>query len=65
MTFSDTPRVRDWAPLTGIRVVDMADPLSAFAGKVLADLGADVLLIEPPEGAPLRRSGPVMCGKGI
>ena len=48
MTFSDTPRVRDWAPLTGIRVVDMADPLSAFAGKVLADLGADVLLVEPP-----------------
>ena len=63
MTFADTLRVRDGAPLAGIRVVDLAGPLSAFAGKVLADLGADVLLIEPPEGAPLRRSGPFLADR--
>ena len=63
MTFSDTPRVRDGAPLGSIRVVDLADPFSAFAGKVLADLGADVLLIEPPEGAPLRRFGPFLADR--
>jgi len=40
--------------LAGIRVVDLAGEPAAIAGRVLADLGADVVLVEPPEGVPLR-----------
>jgi len=40
--------------LAGIRVVDLAGEPAAIAGRVLADLGADVVLIEPPQGVPLR-----------
>jgi len=40
--------------LEGIRVVDLAGEPAASAGRVLADLGADVVLVEPPEGVPLR-----------
>jgi crotonobetainyl-CoA:carnitine CoA-transferase CaiB-like acyl-CoA transferase len=43
------------ALLDGIRVIDLAGEPAAIAGRVLADLGADVVLVEPPEGAPLRR----------
>lgn len=41
--------------LDGVRVVDLAGEPAAIAGRVLADLGADVVLVEPPEGVPLRR----------
>lgn len=38
-------------PLAGIRVVDMSRVLSGpFAGRILSDLGADVVKAEPPEG---------------
>jgi crotonobetainyl-CoA:carnitine CoA-transferase CaiB-like acyl-CoA transferase len=37
-------------PLTGIKVVELASENAAFAGKLLADLGADVVLVEPPGG---------------
>lgn len=40
--------------LDGVRVVDLAGEPAAIAGRVLADLGADVVLVEPPEGVPLR-----------
>ncbi len=45
-------------PLHGIRVVEIAHPFTAFAGRLLADAGADVILIEPPEGAEQRYHGP-------
>jgi crotonobetainyl-CoA:carnitine CoA-transferase CaiB-like acyl-CoA transferase len=45
-------------PLSGLRVVELADPRTGFAGKLLADMGADVLLVEPPGGSALRRVGP-------
>lgn len=44
--------------LAGVRVVDLADVTGAFAGKLLAGLGADVALIEPPEGSSLRTVPP-------
>ena len=45
--------------LVGWRVVEIADGIAAsFCAKVLADLGADVVKIEPPGGHPLRWSGP-------
>jgi crotonobetainyl-CoA:carnitine CoA-transferase CaiB-like acyl-CoA transferase len=42
------------ALLAGIRVVDLAGEPAAIAGRVLADLGAEVVLVEPPGGHPLR-----------
>ena len=45
-------------PLEGMRVVELASEWTAFAGKLLAELGADVILVEPPEGASTRRYGP-------
>ncbi len=45
-------------PLRGVRVVELASELGAFAGKLLADMGADVVLVEPPGGHPTRWFGP-------
>jgi crotonobetainyl-CoA:carnitine CoA-transferase CaiB-like acyl-CoA transferase len=44
--------------LEGVRVVELASEPGAFAGKLLADLGADVVLVEPPGGHPTRRYAP-------
>src|SRR6202795_4202453 len=38
------------APLTGTRVAESASDHAAFAGKLLGDLGADVIVVEPPGG---------------
>ena len=43
------------APLAGLRVVDMADEKGETCGRFLADLGADVIRVEPPGGARSRR----------
>ncbi len=40
--------------LEGVRVLDLAGEAGAIAGRVLGDLGADVVLVEPPGGHPLR-----------
>ncbi len=40
--------------LDGLRVVELSGERSAFAGKLLADMGADVVLVEPPGGDPMR-----------
>jgi crotonobetainyl-CoA:carnitine CoA-transferase CaiB-like acyl-CoA transferase len=45
-------------PLEGIRVVELASEWTAFAGKLLAELGAQVILVEPPDGAPTRHYEP-------
>ncbi|HEX7128195.1 MAG TPA: CoA transferase [Thermodesulfobacteriota bacterium] len=45
--------------LEGLRVVEFGGrPGAAYAGKLLADLGADVIKVEPLEGDPARRHGP-------
>ncbi|MGI9326563.1 MAG: CaiB/BaiF CoA transferase family protein [Pseudomonadales bacterium] len=44
--------------LTGVRVVELANERIAFAGKLLADMGADVILIEPAGGDPSRHYPP-------
>jgi crotonobetainyl-CoA:carnitine CoA-transferase CaiB-like acyl-CoA transferase len=47
------------APLDGIRVVELARILAGpWAGQTLADLGADVIKVEAPEGDDTRRWGP-------
>ena len=40
--------------LAGIRVIELANERISFAGKLMADMGADVILVEPPEGEPSR-----------
>jgi crotonobetainyl-CoA:carnitine CoA-transferase CaiB-like acyl-CoA transferase len=46
-------------PLTGIKVVELARILAGpWAGQVLADLGAEVVKVESPEGDDTRRLGP-------
>jgi crotonobetainyl-CoA:carnitine CoA-transferase CaiB-like acyl-CoA transferase len=45
-------------PLDGIRVLDVAQPLGAFVSRILGDLGAEVIKIEPPEGDPARQWAP-------
>lgn len=49
-------------PLDGIRVIDISSPVGTYSTKLLADLGADVVLVEPPEGDPYRRLGPFRTG---
>jgi len=44
--------------LDGLRVVEVGDEVSAYAGKLLAGLGADVIKVEPPEGCATRNIGP-------
>ncbi len=48
------------AILAGLKVVEIAQPLTEYAGCVLAGLGADVLLVEPPAGATTRHRLPRM-----
>jgi crotonobetainyl-CoA:carnitine CoA-transferase CaiB-like acyl-CoA transferase len=45
-------------PLAGLRVVELASEWAAYAGKLLADLGAEVVLVEPRAGHHTRRYGP-------
>jgi len=47
------------APLAGIRVIELARILAGpWAGQMLADLGAEVIKVEAPEGDDTRRWGP-------
>ena len=47
-------------PLSGVRVLELANETGQFCGKLLGDLGADVVKIEPPGGEPCRRIGPFL-----
>lgn len=46
------------AALDGIKIIDLTDIKGAYCAKLLADLGADVIRVEPPGGDSLRRLGP-------
>jgi crotonobetainyl-CoA:carnitine CoA-transferase CaiB-like acyl-CoA transferase len=52
-------------PLRGVRVLDMADGKCEMTGRMLADLGADVVLVEPPQGAGSRRAQPIVDGVSL
>ncbi len=49
--------------LAGFRVLDLATPLAEATGRVLADLGAEVIKVEPPGGCASRRVPPFETGR--
>jgi len=52
-------------PLQGLKVVELARILAGpWAGQVLADLGAEVIKVEAPEGDDTRRWGPPFIERG-
>jgi crotonobetainyl-CoA:carnitine CoA-transferase CaiB-like acyl-CoA transferase len=46
--------------LSPYRVLDLSDETGLIASKVLSDLGAEVLMVEPPAGNPARKIGPFL-----
>ena len=44
--------------LSGLRVLDLTGRMGGYCGLLLANLGAEVILIEPPGGDSMRREGP-------
>jgi len=51
--------------LDGVRVLDAGGAESDAVSRLFADLGADVLKIEPPEGSPARQALPSVAGMSI
>ena len=49
----DTP-----AALDHLRVLDLSGVTGQYCGKLMADLGADVVMVEPPGGSPVRHMQP-------
>ena len=50
--------------LAPYRVLDLTDERGQLAGQILADLGADVVRVEPGEGSAARRVGPLLASGG-
>jgi benzylsuccinate CoA-transferase BbsE subunit len=46
------------AALAGVRVLELTDEAGQLCGKLLADMGADVIKVEPPGGSSTRHIGP-------
>ena len=53
----------DTGPLTGLRVLDLAGESGLFCGRMFAELGAEVIKIEPPRGDSFRARGPWLAGE--
>lgn len=52
------------APLSGCRVIEHSRTAGAgYAGRLLATLGAEVIMLEPETGSPLRSAPPLVEGK--
>ena len=50
-------------PLSGYRALDLSGPMGVYCGKLMADMGADVIKVEPPGGDPMRQIGPFIEGR--
>ena len=53
-----TPRADSAGAFGGLRVLELADEKGQWCGKLMADMGADVIKIEPPNGEAARSVGP-------
>ncbi len=50
--------------LDGVRVLELGEMVpAAYAAKLMGDLGADVIKVEPPEGDRARQCGPFPNGE--
>ncbi len=49
--------------ITGTRVLDLTDERGLLTGRILADLGADVVHVEAPSGSPARMAQPTNVGR--
>jgi benzylsuccinate CoA-transferase BbsE subunit len=49
-------------PYSGVRIIDLTAELGAYAGRLFADLGGEVIRIEPPQGRADRRAAPAFPG---
>src|SRR5712692_8231981 len=53
-------------PLAGIRVIELANFIAGpLAGTLLADMGADVIKVEPPQGDMGRATPPIRAGESV
>ena len=51
-------------PFAGLKVIELADDIGGeYAGRLLAEMGAEVTKVEPPEGSPTRAVGPFAKGE--
>src|SRR5712692_10951776 len=54
----DSMALVNHAALAGLRVLDLSDYRTQLCGRLLADMGADVIKVEPPGGDSARQIGP-------
>jgi crotonobetainyl-CoA:carnitine CoA-transferase CaiB-like acyl-CoA transferase len=57
MVFANNPQEQSLA-LGDMVVLDLTDEKGMYMGKMLADMGARVIVVEPPGGHPARAIGP-------
>jgi crotonobetainyl-CoA:carnitine CoA-transferase CaiB-like acyl-CoA transferase len=57
------PLAHPQGPLAGYRVLDLADEKGQLCARLLGELGADVIKVEPRDGDPTRANGPFFRGE--